>query len=93
MSGLSGILMRRPVYDPKSEDVAATYTILNGTAASLPATGGVANSVLSTVASSSTGTALSAAPDLSWPAVLILDLQRYQKQAGVWVVCVRSEKS
>ena len=43
------------MYNPKSKNVVASYTVFNGTAAALPASGGMANSVLSMVASSSTG--------------------------------------
>ena len=45
----------RPVYNSKTKDVTARYEIYNGTDAALPASGGVANSALSTVASASTG--------------------------------------
>ena len=62
--GLSGLSLRRPVYDRESDNVTAVYRIFNGTASALPATAGVANSVLSTVASSSTGKALQTAQHL-----------------------------
>jgi len=48
-------LLCRPVYTPATKTVAASYVVFNGTDASLPTSGGVANSVLSSVSSSSTG--------------------------------------
>ncbi|CAK0782815.1 hypothetical protein CVIRNUC_006010 [Coccomyxa viridis] len=50
------VIMNAPVYDSKTKDVTARYEIYNGTDAALPASGGVANSALSSVASASTGT-------------------------------------
>ena len=43
------------MYSPKTKDVTAKYEVYNGTDAALPASGGVANSALSAVASASTG--------------------------------------
>ncbi|CAL5223873.1 g6462 [Coccomyxa viridis] len=49
------VIMNAPVYDANSGNVTAIYQLFNSTASHLPSSGGVANSVLSTVASSSTG--------------------------------------
>ena len=46
------------MYDAGSGNITAEYQLFNSTASHLPSDGGVANSVLSTVASSSTGKGL-----------------------------------
>lgn len=43
------------MYNPQSKTVMATYVIFKGTDAAMPVSGGVANSVLSSVAAASTG--------------------------------------
>ncbi|CAK0787394.1 hypothetical protein CVIRNUC_010614 [Coccomyxa viridis] len=70
------VIMNAPVYDAESGNVTAAYQLFNSTASHLPSTGGVTSSVLSTVASSSTGS--------SSPAVLT-DLPAQTEMANVTV--------